>query len=100
MSVEVKATMLRKIDLIDEQREALRHVLKSDSKAYKRERAAAILKVADGQIAAHVARSGLLRVRDPDTVYSWLDRFHEYGIAGLSIRSGRGRKRRFSPSGR
>ena len=90
--------MLRKIVLTSEQREQLTHVLKSDSKAYKRERAAAILKVADGQIAAHVAHSGLLQVRDPDTIYSWLDRFQQYGLAGLSIRSGRGRKRRFSPS--
>jgi transposase len=95
--MEVKARMLRKIVLTVEQREQLRHVVKYDSKAYKRERAAAILKVADGQIAAHVARSGLLRVRDPDTIYSWLDRFQVYGLAGLSIRSGRGRKRRFSP---
>ncbi|MBM4429203.1 MAG: helix-turn-helix domain-containing protein [Chloroflexi bacterium] len=92
--------MVRKIVLSDEQRKQLRAVLKSDPKAYRRERAAAILKVADGQIAAHVARSGLLRVRDPDTVYSWLDRFQEYGLAGLSIRSGRGRKHRFSPSGK
>jgi len=60
--------MVRKIVLSDEQRKQLSAVLKSDPKAYRREQAAAILKVADGQIAAHVARSGLLRVRDPDTV--------------------------------
>jgi hypothetical protein len=33
-----------------------------------RERSAALLKIADGMPAALVARQGLLRPRDPDTV--------------------------------
>jgi hypothetical protein len=65
---------------------------------YIRERAAAILKVDDGLPAAQVARSGLLRPRKPDTLYSWLNRFITEGISGLYIRSGRGRKSAFSPS--
>jgi hypothetical protein len=44
---------------------------KRDPKPYRRERATALLKIAAGQPAAVVARSGLLRPRDPDTVYSW-----------------------------
>ena len=60
--------------------------------AYQRERAAALLKIADGQSAAAVARTGLLRPRQPDTVYRWLARFRAEGIAGLAIRPGRGRK--------
>jgi transposase len=67
-------------------------------KAYLRERAAAILKVADGLPAAEVARTGLLRPRDSDTLYAWLQRFETEGIAGLPIRPGRGRKPAFSPS--
>lgn len=67
-------------------------------KAYLRERAAALLKVADGQPAAQVARRGLLRPRDPDPVYAWLNRYHVDGLAGLAIRPGRGRKPAFSPS--
>jgi transposase len=43
-----------------------------------------------------VARQGLLRQRKPDTIYDWLNRFHDEGVAGLSIRPGRGRKPAFS----
>jgi transposase len=64
---------------------------------YLRERAAALLKIADGATAAHVARSGLLRPRHPDTLYAWLHRYRTDGIAGLRIRPGRGRKPAFSP---
>jgi hypothetical protein len=65
---------------------------------YLRERAAALLKVSDGMPAARVARQGLLRARKPDTLYAWIDRFIEQGIAGLRVREGRGRKPAFSPS--
>jgi hypothetical protein len=64
---------------------------------YLRERAAALLKVADGETAAQVAREGLLRPRQPDTLYAWLHRYRAEGIAGLRIRPGRGRKPAFSP---
>ena len=63
---------------------------------YLRERAAALLKVADGISAARVAREGLLRPRKPDTLYAWIDRFIEQGIEGLRVRKGRGRKPAFS----
>jgi winged helix-turn helix protein len=48
-----------------------------------RERCAAVLKVADGQSPHAVAQQGLLRPRDPDTVYGWLDRYEQEGIDGL-----------------
>ena len=66
-------------------------------KAYLRERAAALLKIAGGQPAAAVARGGLLRPRAADTVYAWLNRFAAEGVAGLRIQPGRGRKPAFSP---
>jgi hypothetical protein len=69
-------------------------------RAYLRERAAALVKIADGANAAVVARTGLLRPRQPDTVYAWLRRYRAAGIAGLAIRPGRGRKPAFSPSAR
>jgi hypothetical protein len=59
---------------------------------YMRERAGALLKIADGQSPHAVAVSGLLRPRDPDTVYKWLDRYEQEGVDGLRIRPGRGRK--------
>lgn len=64
---------------------------------YLRERAAALLKIADGMPAAWVAQHGLLRPRRPDTVYEWLDRYQATGGAGMQILPGRGRKPAFSP---
>jgi hypothetical protein len=89
---------VRRIVLTPTQRRELVHLRDTAPKAYLRERAAAILKVADGRSAAAVARTGLLRPRKPDTVYLWLDRFQQEGLAGLSLRPGRGRKPAFSPS--
>ena len=88
----------RSLLLSERERDALLHMRDHDPKPYRRERAAALLKVADGIPAAQVARGGLLRRRKPDTVYAWLDRFQEAGIAGLALRPGRGRKPAFSPS--
>jgi hypothetical protein len=67
---------------------------------YVRERAAALLKIAEGMPAALVARHGLLRPRRPDTVYAWLDRYQATGGASLKVHPGRGRKPAFSPSAR
>ena len=90
--------MPRTLVLSPAERTALVRLRDTASKAYQRERAGALLKVADGQPAAQVARDGLLRSRDPDTVYAWLNRYGTDGIAGLTIRPGRGRKPAFSPS--
>jgi len=87
----------RTIVLSPEERRALGRLRDTAPKAYLRERAAAILKVAAGIPAAWVARDGLLRPRDPDSVYAWLDRYQAGGPAGLAIRPGRGRKPAFSP---
>lgn len=89
---------MRRLDLTDDQRSALLDLRNRAPRAYLRERAAALLKIADGTPAAVVARQGLLRPREPDTVYAWLDRFTAGGLAGLAIRPGRGRKPAFSPS--
>lgn len=67
------------------------------AKAYLRERAAALLKVANGQSVAAVARGGLLRPRQPETVATWVDRYQQQGVSGLTVRPGRGRKPVFSP---
>lgn len=80
------------------QQQALQRCRDTSPKPYQRERAAALLKIAAGTPAAAVARAGLLRPRQPDTLYQWLDRFQQEGVAGLIIRPGRGRKPAFSPS--
>lgn len=48
-----------------------------------RERCAALLKIAEGSSPHAVAQEGLLKPRDPDTVYGWLDRYEEQGLEGL-----------------
>jgi transposase len=62
-----------------------------------RERAAAMLKVANGHSGRDVALNGLYKERDPDTIYSWVRRYQAEGVPGLIIRQGRGRKAAFSP---
>lgn len=90
----------RRVVLNDLQRQELQRIRETAPKAYLRERAAAILLVADGKPAAAVARSGLPRYRKADTVYDWLNRYTAEGIGGLRIRNGRGRKQREHALGR
>jgi transposase len=86
-----------KVNLKPEEREALETVRDTHSKAYMRERAAAILKIAEGMSGLQVSQEGLLKRRDPDTIYRWVQRYQEAGVAGLEIRAGRGRKPAYFP---
>lgn len=86
------------IILTPEQRRELECARDHHEKPYVRERAAAILKIADGMSGRQVAFKGLLRRRKTDTVYDWFHRYQVEGLAGLLIKSGRGRKPAFSPS--
>lgn len=86
------------VDLSQRQKDELIAIRDHHPKPYLRERAAAILKMAAGQAGYHVARTGLFKDRDPDTVYSWLRRYLGEGVAGLKNRPGRGRKPAFFPS--
>jgi hypothetical protein len=86
------------LTLSKEQRNELIQLRDHAAKPYLRERAAALLKVADGATVHHVALYGLLKPRDPDSVYSWLRRYLAGGVTELQIREGRGRKPAFSPS--
>ncbi len=89
---EPEEVMQRTVVLSPDERAQLEQITKSDPKPYRRERAAALLKIAAGEVAAQVARTGLLRRRKPETVYRWLDRFEQEGLAGLTLQPGRGRK--------
>ena len=73
----------RTLTVTDSQRQELLDHRDHDPRPYVRERCAALLKVADGQAAHAVARHGLLKPRDPDTVYSWLDLYARLGIRGV-----------------
>lgn len=85
------------LELSEQERDELEQMRDCASKAYLRERAAAMLKIADGMPGKQVAEEGLLKQRKPDTVYEWYHRYDKEGIDGLRIREGRGRKPAFSP---
>jgi hypothetical protein len=64
-----------------------------------RERAAAILKVAAGDSARHVAAGGLLRRRRPEAVGDGVDRSQEWGVVAPVVRPGRGRRPTYARAG-
>ena len=54
-----------------------------DPRPYVRERCGAILKIAEGKSPHWVALHGLLKKRDPDTLYNWLEIYQQQGVKGL-----------------
>jgi transposase len=86
------------LELTDQQRADLQRLRQRAHKAYLRERAAALLKVADGQSARQVAAHGLLTSHSHRTICEWVTRFQADGLHGLEIKAGRGRKPAFSPA--
>jgi transposase len=85
------------ITLNREQEQDLKKLRDRHPKAYVRERAAAILKIAAGESGRQVALNGLLKARDPDSIYAWVRRYQAEGSKGLQNKPGRGRKPAFSP---
>jgi hypothetical protein len=71
------------LELSGRARAELEHVRNHDRRPYLRETAAALLKVADGEPARHVALHGLNRRRKPETVYRWLAKYEAGGLAAL-----------------
>lgn len=86
-----------RLELSAEQQRELEKVRDHDGLPYLREKAAALLKIAAGQNGLQVARHGLLKARDSDTIYRWVERYRKEGVAGLKVRRGRGRKPAFFP---
>lgn len=84
------------LELSEEQRRELEKVRDREERAYLRECAAALLKIADGQSSHQVAKHGLNKLRQADTVYRWLRKYKEGGLAAL-VHKPRGH-RGFSPS--
>jgi transposase len=89
-----------KLELPEEQRADLERLRDCARKPYVRERAAALLKIADGQSARQVAAYGLLKPHCHGTICEWVERYNDLGLQGLEIKPGRGRKPAFSPSAR
>ena len=73
----------RTLILSEDQRQQLSHYRDHDARPFVRERCAALLKVAEGHSPHAVALQGLLKPRQPDTLYHWLDRYQAEGLRGL-----------------
>jgi hypothetical protein len=76
-----------------EQRE-LEYYRDHASHPYVRERCSALLKIAEGATPHAVARQGILKPRDPDTVYGWLQLYETEGVAGVLDHQHGGDRRR------
>ena len=85
------------LELCEQQRQELLWHRDHAQKAYLRERCAALLMIADGESGRKVAQNRLYRRRKADTIYDWVRRYQGDGLAGLRVRTGRGRKPAFSP---
>jgi hypothetical protein len=80
--------------LAEAERETLDEAVRHHPHPDARERAAALLAIADGQSPHWVACHALLRRRDPDSLYQWLDFYATAGLAGLLHRRHGGAHRR------
>lgn len=83
----------RTLALSGQQRRDLEQHRDHDPRPYVRERCAALLKIADGTSPFAVANDGILKPRDPDTVYGWLNTYEAEGLAGVVARQHGGRRR-------
>ena len=85
----------RRLVLEEEQRDSLKQARDHDPRPYVRERCAALLKIAEGHSPHWVARHGLLKERDPDTIYRWLSTYQRAGLAGVRAGPQGGVRRRY-----
>lgn len=84
----------RTLTITEGEREALVKHRDHDTRPYVRERCGALLKIADGMSAHRVAQEGLLKRRDPDTVYKWLNDYEADGLLGVVGHQQGGNQRR------
>jgi hypothetical protein len=83
----------RTLELKTQQRQELEEHRDHDPRPYLRERCGALLKIAAGASAHAVARQGLLKPRDPDTLYGWLRIYEAEGVSGLLAHQHGGKRR-------
>ena len=86
-----------RVELTTAQREELQAIRDRHPQAYLRERAAAVLKVAAGATLTEVGERGLLKRHEPETVHGWVNAYLSQGVAGWTVKPGRGRKPAFFP---
>ncbi len=86
-----------RVELTAAQRAELEMIRDRHLQAYLRERAAAVLKVADGATLTEVSERVLLKRHEPETVHGWIKAYLTHGMAGWKIKTGRGRKPVYFP---
>jgi transposase len=97
--MEVKEMPKRRyLTLSEEQKAELERLRDHDAKAHIREKAAILLKIAEGMSPHAASQMGGLKRHHPDTVYKWLAWYEDQGIQRFEVQPGRGRKPAFSPS--
>lgn len=84
----------RTLKLSEEQQQTLSALRDQTKEEAVHKRCAALLKIAQGVSAHQMAKQGLLRRRDPDTVYKSLDIYKAEGMAGLQAHRHGGKQRR------
>lgn len=87
----------RELRLSDMERETLEEMRDHHPKAYLRERAGGLLKIASGYSVNWVAQKGLLKRHRWETVAGWLNAYLSQGLGGLYVSDGRGRKPSYEP---
>lgn len=87
------------IELTEQEKQKLESWLKNPPRPYLRERARAILQVAQGKTIEATAQALRVRVHR-NAVSEWVKRFLVGRLEGLKIQVGRGRKAIFSPTGK
>ena len=78
-----KETSRWQVRLSAEQERELQEARDHHPKPYVRERSAAILFMAAGKSPHWVATHGVLKPREPDTMYRWVNWYQMEGLTGL-----------------
>jgi len=73
----------RCLTLTESARAELARILRRDPRPYMRERASALLQIAEGRSPHWVSQQGLLQRREPDTVIRWLNAYEAGGCEAL-----------------
>lgn len=87
----------RYLNLTDDQRRELVHARDHHQKGHMREKAAILLKIADGMSPHAAAQSAGHKPHHPDSIYKWMNWYESDGLERLNVQKGRGRKAAFFP---
>ncbi|MEM8863499.1 MAG: hypothetical protein AAGD96_34760 [Chloroflexota bacterium] len=87
----------RFLELTEVQRQELINARDQHPKGHMREKAAILLKIADGMSPHAASQQGGHKPHHPDSIYKWMDWYESEGLNRLNVQKGRGRKAAFFP---